>query len=557
MYEKVTIAPKNTAFNCRFMFLVVVFMCVFSLIAIRLVETAFTETRSYVFAEKKSTKSRADIVDRNGNLLATNLTTASLYADPSMLNNPQEVASLIKQILPDLSEEKLARKLDNNKRFVWIKRNLSPTEHYELNKLGIPALQFAKEHKRVYPQGNLFSHMLGYVNIDNDGIAGIEKFLDKNIKEKDQIQLSVDLTVQHILHEELQKGIDEFNALGGAGVIMDVETGEVVAMVSLPDFDPYNPSEATKQQLFNKASLGVYEMGSTFKTFTTAMALDSGIVGMTDGYDATNPIKYANYTINDFHPKRRWLSVPEIFMYSSNIGSAKMAMDLGRNKQQEYLANLGMFDSVPIELPERALPLYPENWSDINTMTIAYGHGIAVSPLHMARAIGAVVGDGLLKPITLLKKDKAEYSEEVISSNTSRNVRKLMSMVVKKGTGSKAKVMGYRVGGKTGSAEKPSGGSYSEKAMITSFVAAFPIEKPKYVLTILLDEPKGTKRTFGYATGGWTVAPIVQKVVSRMGPVVGIKPVYTAEEREIVLAKRQKIQKGRNKKIATLRVSAR
>jgi len=544
--NKTTYTPKTCSsgrygHKCRFMLLVVGFMCAFSLIGIKLVETALAQRHIYKFFAQKTTEKRADIVDRNGHLLATNLVVASLYANPSMVKNPASLAKKIKKILPDKNEKKLAKRLATDKKFIWIKRHLSPDEQYEINKLGIPALQFTPENKRVYPQKNLFSHIIGYTNIDNKGLSGIEKFLDKELKGQEQVQLSVDLSVQHIMHEELKKGMDEFSAIGGAGVVMDAQTGEVIAMVSLPDFDPHNPSAFPQKARFNKASLGVYEMGSTFKTFTMAMGFDAEIVTMKDGYDATNPIKKANYTIRDFHAKKRWLSVPEIFMYSSNIGAAKMAMDLGMDRQQEYLANLGMFDSVPIELPERGMPLFPENWAEIHTITVSYGHGIAVTPLHMVRAIGAVVSDGEMKPITLLRKDKAEYKERVISSKASYNVRKLMRMVVEQGTGKNAGVLGYKVGGKTGSAEKPSSsGSYSEKAMVTSFVAAFPMDKPKYVVLVMLDEPKGTKQTFGYATGGWTAAPIVQKVISRMGSVLGIQPEYTKEEVEQIMVNKPK-----------------
>jgi len=302
-------------------------------------------------------------------------------------------------------------------------------------------------------------------------------------------------------------------------------------MISLPDFDPHKPAKATDAQKFNRATLGAYEMGSTFKTFTAAMALDYGTVTMKGGYDASRPFKMGNFTISDTHPKSRWLSVPEIYAYSSNIGTAKMGLDVGGKKQREFLGKLGMFEPITIELSEKAHPLYPKEWKDISTVTISYGHGISVSPLHLIRGVAAVTNGGTLPTLTLIKNGGKASGERIMSEDASHNVRRLMRLVVDHGTGSKADVPGYRVAGKTGTAEKISaGGAYNENAKIASFVSVFPMDDPKYALLVMVDEPKGNKSTFGYATGGWISAPVVGRVIARMGPLLGITPRYDVAE---------------------------
>ncbi|MBT8003832.1 MAG: penicillin-binding protein 2, partial [Rhodospirillales bacterium] len=325
-----------------------------------------------------------------------------------------------------------------------------------------------------------------------------------------------------------------FNALGAAGVILDAETGEVTAMVSLPDYNPNDAGTLQGEAGFNRVTKGVYEMGSTFKLLTAAMALDSGKVSLQDRYDARKPIRIARFRITDYHGKNRWLSVPEILIYSSNIGAAKMAMDLGGKAQKAYLAKLGMLRQSAVELPEVGTPLSPARWRDINTMTISYGHGIAVTPLQMAAAIATVVNGGYYRPPTILKRDKPKPGGEIIhqifSEKTSSQMRNLMRLVVSRGTGRKANVPGYKIGGKTGTAEKQGNGGYREKALISSFVAAFPIDAPRYVLLVLVDEPKGNKSTYYYATGGWVAAPTIGKLVQRIAPMIGIRPVLEGDK---------------------------
>ena len=470
---------------------------------------------------------RVGIVDSNGIIMATSLPTASLYADPVDVPDAGEAADKLVAVLPVLNRAEMMVKLKSTARFVWIRRNLTPKQKYQVNRLGLPGFYFQRGERRVYPHGRMAAHVLGFTDTDGLGIAGIEKYFDNVLRNGEaSLALSLDLRIQSILHQELSLAMTEFKALGAAGTVLDVQTGEVLAMVSLPDFDPNVPGSGGKDGAFNRMTKGVYEMGSTFKLFTTAMALDSGTVTLSDGYDASKPIRIARYTISDFHAKNRWLSVPEILVYSSNIGAAKMALDVGASAQKRYLDRLWLLRPVAIELPEVGAPLIPSPWRQINTITIAYGHGIAVTPLQLASAVAALVNGGVYRPATLLKQRRGLPPEgkRVLKAETSRQMRELMRLVVRSGTGRKADAVGYMVGGKTGTAEKVAGGSYRTKAKISSFVGAFPINAPRYVVLALLDEPKGNASTSFYATGGWVAAPVVKRVVRRMAPLLGLAP---------------------------------
>jgi len=486
---------------------------------------------------RPSTMTRADIVDRNGTLLATNLRTASLYANPHKISDPDIAAARIAQVLPDVSEEVLAAKLAADKSFVWVRRNLTPRQKFLVNHLGIPGLDFQDEEQRVYPHGHLAAHIVGFTNVDNVGIAGIEQSMDAAIAgAKEPLRLSVDIRVQQILRQELAAQIEKFKAIGGGGIVMDVRSGEVVAMVSLPDFDPNAPAQAPDETRFNRITLGVYELGSVFKIFNHAIALETGAATLTKRYDATKPIHISRFRISDFHAENRWLTVPEIFEHSSNIGSAKMALDIGTEAQRNYLGHLGLLRRTSIELPEQAQPMYPAQWREINTMTIAYGHGIAVSPLHLASAVAATVNGGILRPATLIRARTPETGGvQVFSAETSDKMRRLLRLVVEKGTGKNAEAPGYLVGGKTGTAEKQVNGSYKRNALISSFVGVFPANAPRFVVYAMLDEPKGIKESYGYATGGWTAAPVVGSVITRMAPLFAITP-FDKEAPEIVRA---------------------
>ncbi|MDX1739344.1 MAG: penicillin-binding protein 2, partial [Alphaproteobacteria bacterium] len=472
---------------------------------------------------KPLTFERAPIVDNNGMIVATTVTTVSLAVDPRKVMNARISARKLSEILPDLTEERLYKKLTRKAKFVWIHRRLTPTQQQKINALGIPGLEFRTQESRVYPQGNLLAHVLGYTNVDNKGISGIEKSFDAElVKRNTPLQLSIDSRVQHIVRDEVSKAMEEFSAIGGSAIVLDANNGHVVSMVSLPDFDPNRPQTASTESHFNRATLGVYELGSTFKIFNSAMALESGIADMNSSFDASKPLKVARFTIRDYHAKNRWLSLPEIFIYSSNIGSARMAEAMGAGYQKEFLDKMGMLSPTTVELPETGKPQYPATWRPINAMTISYGHGIAVSPMHLVSGVASMVNGGtLFKPTLLANNDKPEGTK-VISERSSRQIRKLMRANNILGSGKKADAAGYFVGGKTGTAEKVGArGGYARKSLISSYVAAFPMNKPEYVVYVMLDEPKGTKKTHGYATGGWVAAPVIKKIVNRAAPLLG------------------------------------
>jgi cell division protein FtsI (penicillin-binding protein 3) len=485
---------------------------------------------------------RADIVDRNGTLLATNLDSPAVYVDSKEMlkagENPDQAAREISKALPDLSPAEIRGKLASGRSFSYLKRSLTPLQEYAVNNLGIPGIEFSPAERRIYPLGDLASHTVGYCNVDNIGQAGIERGLNPTIRGAGQpVTLALDARVQFVLKDELQHVMDQFDAKGAAGIIMNVNTGEIVAMASLPDFDPNHPpstnpktaTEQDKDRIFNKITSGEYELGSVFKIFNTAMALDSGVSTMTSSYDARDGIKIGRFTIEDYHGKHRWLTVPEIFMYSSNIGSARMAMTAGAERQRGFLDRLGLLSPVPIELDkvEVGRPHFPAQWRPVNVMTIAFGHGIAVTPLHMITATAAIINGGILHPPTMLRvPDGAKVpGVRVISAKTSEQMRKLFRLVVEFGTAKLAEAPGYVVGGKTGTAEKNIHGHYEEKKLVSSFIGAFPMNDPKYVMLTLVDEPHGNKQSHGYATAGWTVAPATSRIIERIAPLLGVAPV--------------------------------
>jgi cell division protein FtsI (penicillin-binding protein 3) len=474
---------------------------------------------------------RADIVDRNGVLLATDLTAVSVYAQIPKILNPHDSALKLASALPGVSADKLERQLSSDSKFIWVKRTVTPAEYDAVNRLGLPGIGFQREIERVYPQGNLAAHLVGYTNVDGKGLAGIERYFDERLRKEGPkgapLQLAVDVRVQHALRDELASSVEEFSALGAGGLVLDVHTGELVALVSLPDFNPNRPGRvASNPQLINRMSHAVYEWGSTFKTFTMAMALDEGVSHINEGYDATNPIRVARFTINDDHPKSRWLSVPEIFMYSSNIGTVKMALDVGTENQKAFLGKLGFYERPHLELKETGAPLVPATWREINTMTIAFGHGLSITGVQLASAYAAVAGDGMMRPVTVLKKPAGfnPKGERIVSEETARTIQGMLRLVVERGTGRNANADHYLVGGKTGTAEKASAGGYARRTLVSSFASIFPVTDPRYVIVVMLDEPKGIKATYGYATAGWTAAPVTKRLIERIAPMLGVAP---------------------------------
>jgi len=470
---------------------------------------------------------RADLRDRNGLIVATTLPSVSLYADPKMVIDPIEASLRLAKVLPDLDQAKVLADLSSERRFVWLKRGLTPAQQYEVNRLGIPGLAFQNEERRYYPTGNLTSHVVGFTNIDAQGIAGLEKSLDDRLQNGESVALSIDLRLQEMVRDELKTTIDTFHAQGGNSVIMDVNTGEVLAMVSLPDFNPYEPGGPAEESMFNRNTLGVYEPGSTFKIFNTAMALESGTSSLTSLYDES-PIHVGRFTIHNFRgdPQSGMLSVYEIFRLSLNTGSVHMEEVAGVDRQKEFLTRLGLTKPAPIDLPEVGAPMVPHPWSKVSGMTIAYGHGMAVSPLSLVTAVSAIVNGGILHPPTLFKRDPSQPvpGKRVISADLSRTMRMLMRAVVTGGTATKAEVPGYFVGGKTGTADKAARGGYNRRARVTDFVGVFPIYDPKYVVMTMLDDPQPIKGTYGFASAGWNSAPLGGRIIARMGPMLGVKP---------------------------------
>ncbi len=488
---------------------------------------------------------RPDIVDRNGVLLATDVAVASLYADPSKIIDIDEAIELLTATVPDLDAKDLRKKLTQKKSFAWLKRQASPEERDAVYNLGIPSVGYVNERRRVYPQGRLSSHVVGYVDLDTKGIAGIEKYLDDqgaiytaSLAEPGEhrsqpAQMSVDIRVQAALIDELQKAIDKFRAIAAGGIVLDINTGEVLALVSLPDFNPNQEKKNFTKLQQNQMTSGVYELGSVIKAVTFAMAFDYGTANLQSRYDARFPLVIGNARINDFHAQRRILTVPEIFTNSSNIGTAKMALDVGMERHQAFLRRVGLFDRLQTELPESARPLLPRRWSKLATATAAFGHGFAVQPLQGAAVVAGLLNGGHMMTPTFLKRNEEDamaMAQTIVKPETSEMLRSLFRLNVVEGTAAKADVIGYRLGGKTGTAEKVVAGRYSKDKRLTSFIGAFPMDKPKYLLLVMLDEPKPTPETYGFATSGWNAVPVAGVIVERIAPMLGVAPVFSPED---------------------------
>ncbi|BCJ91419.1 penicillin-binding protein [Terrihabitans soli] len=489
-------------------------------------------------AEAGLAAKRPSIVDRAGRQLATDIETSSIFAEPRRMLDTDEAAEALIEVMPGLDPQEIHKRFSKDAGFVWVKREITPREQLDVHRLGIPGVGFLNEQRRVYPNGALVSHAIGAVDVDNKGIAGIEQYIDKTDKvSKDgksdgkPVELAMDLLVQHAVRDELVRAKEEFQAIAASGVVMDVNTGEIVSFVSLPDYDPNVPTDALKPDNINRIAVGVYEMGSTFKALTLAMALDSGLVKMTDRFDATRPLQYGKFQIDDFHPERRVLSVPEVFIHSSNIGTAKIALAVGVDGHKAFLKKMGQLDRLRTELAESARPIVPGNWGELNTVTISFGHGIAVAPLQALMATSALMNGGLLIPPTFLRRTPEEarrLATQVIKPFTSDQMRYLMRLNAEKGSAKKADIPGYRVGGKTGTAEKVVNGRYSDEKVMTAFTAVFPTDAPRYALLVMLDEPKPTKDTHGFRTSGWNAAPVTGKIVARIAPLLGIVPDFDA-----------------------------
>jgi cell division protein FtsI (penicillin-binding protein 3) len=482
---------------------------------------------------------RPDVLDRNGEILATDVRAPSLFGEPNAIVDVDEATELLTGALPDLNAPEVRKRLASRRRFVWLKRDITPSQRTEIYKLGIPGVGFLPENKRVYPEGAEVSHVVGYVDVDNQGKLGIEKWIDDNglaalheaglasDRSQEPVQLALDVRVQHALRDELIKAKDKYKTLAAAGLILAVRTGEIVAMVSVPDYDPDNPGGSLDQSRINRLTAGVYEMGSTFKAFTLAMALDSGKVNLSSSFDARAPLQYGKFAIHDTHPEGRFLSIPEIFTYSSNIGAARVAMSMGVEQHQAFLRKMGQLDRLRTELPESREPQVPRHWGELNTITIAFGHGLSVAPLQAMMGISALMNGGYLIPPTFLRRTEEQaraIATRVVKRETSDKMRYLMRLNVEKGTARQAEVPGYYIGGKTGTSEKVFHGRYVHDRVLNSFEAVLPADDPRYVLLIMLDEPQPLPETQGYRTSGWNAVPTAGAVVARVAPLLGLQP---------------------------------
>lgn len=518
------------------------FGLVYAVIAVRLVTFAVapdTHATRRGAAQDAVATARPDILDRNGEILATDIKAASLFAEPRRIIDVDEAVELLTAVLPDLDAAETRHRLSSKKGFAWLKREITAQQQQQIHKLGIPGVGFLRENKRAYPNGGIVSHLIGHVNIDNQGIAGIERWLDRNgladlhlagfavDRQQKPLELANDLRVQHALRDELMAAREKYKAKAAAGTVTDVRTGEILALVSVPDYDPNNPREANDPTRINRLTTGVFEMGSTFKALTVAMALDSGKISLSSSFDARMPLRYGRFNIHDYHAQKRILTVPEIFTYSSNIGTARMALSLGVEHHKAFLRKMGQLERLRTELPESAEPLVPKRWGELNTVTIAFGHGLSVAPLQAVMGIGALMNGGFLIPPTFMKRSEEEARKlamRVVKPETSDRMRYLMRLNAEKGSARKADVPGYYVGGKTGTSEKVVGGRYSKTKLLTSFTAVLPADQPRYLVLIMLDEPQGLPETHGYATSGWNAAPTAAKVIARIAPLLGLEP---------------------------------
>jgi cell division protein FtsI (penicillin-binding protein 3) len=534
----------------RVMMTMAIFFGIYGVIGGRLVYLGIQEPDVAAAPGGRVLASRPDIVDRNGEVLATDIKTASLFAEPKNIVDADETLELLSTVLPDLDPEQTFNKLKSGAGFVWLKRQLSPKQQADIMALGLPGIGFRTETKRFYPGGPTAAHILGLVNIDNQGIAGLEKYIDgQGLADLRELGLAtagnlapfrttLDLRVQHILHDELTNAMARYHAIAAGAVVLNAKTGEIVAMASLPDFNPNNPVGAHDKDKFNRMTAGAFEMGSTIKSFTTAMALDSGKVNMESRFDASRPITIGRQTIRDFHGKGRVLTVPEVFIYSSNIGSAREADVVGIEGHREFLHRMGLLDRMKIELPEIANPAEPKVWKKVHSITISFGHGMTTTPLQTAVAAAALMNGGKLFNPTLVPRTEEQAlasAKQVISEQTSAQMRYLYRLNAEKGSGKRAEVPGYRVGGKTGTAEKVVNGRYSSNVRFNAFLAAFPMDDPQYIVLSIVDEPKPEKPGMA-ATSGLNAAPVVANIIRRSASFLGVKPEFGHESGALLVS---------------------
>jgi cell division protein FtsI (penicillin-binding protein 3) len=537
---------KNRA-EGRLLVLGAVFFLAFSAIGLQMGAMASSEAEEprAIASGNPIIGQRADIVDRNGRILATNFDTYALYAQPQQLVDPEGAAARLAEIFPELDAERLVKDLTGSRKFVWIRRQISPEQMQAVHDIGEPGLLFGPREMRLYPNGPVASHVLGGASFGREGVdsaevigvAGVERQFDQYLRdpanEGSPLELSIDLTVQAAAERVLQGGMMLMNAKGAAAILMDVRTGEVISMVSLPDFDPNSrplpltTGSQSDSPLFNRAVQGVYELGSTFKIFAISQAMELGLVGANTMIDTKGPLTWGRFRISDFHNYGPQLSTTDVIVKSSNIGTARIAQEIGADRQKEFLTSLGFLEATKIELSEApsGRPLSPKQWSEISTMTISYGHGLSASPLHLAAAYAAIANGGTRVEPTILKSNQLQQGPRVLSPDVAAEAVSMMRQVVVRGTASFGEVPGYEVAGKTGTADKPmpTGGYYEDK-VIATFAATFPASAPRYVLVVTLDEPVETSGTEPRRTAGWTAVPVGAEMIRRIAPLLGMRP---------------------------------
>ncbi|MER9136215.1 penicillin-binding protein 2 [Mesorhizobium sp. M0830] len=527
----------------RIVMTMAVFFGIFSTISGRLIYLGFQTPDMSGGPQSRVTASRPDIVDRNGEVLATDIKTASLFAEPRRIVDADEAIEKLSTVLPDIDYEQTYHKLKSGAGFVWLQRQLTPKQQSDIMQLGIPGFGFRTEKRRFYPSGETSSYIVGLTNIDNQGISGMEKYVDEQglsdlqasglavAKDLKPVRLSIDLRVQHVVRDEIAAGLERYRAMGAGAVVLNVKTGEVVAMASVPDFDPNNPYNAQDKDRLNRMSAGLYEMGSTFKSFTSAMALDSGKATMASRFDASHPIRVGHQAIHDFHGKNRVLSLPEVFLYSSNIGSAREAEMVGIAGHREFLHRLGILDKMQTELPEVARPTEPKVWKQVNSFTIAFGHGVSTTPLQAAVGCAALMNGGFLMNPTFLIRTQEEamaMAKKVVSEKTVDGMRYLYTLNAEKGSARNARVPGYRVGGKTGTAEKVINGRYSKELNFNTFVAAFPMDDPQYLVFTIADAPHPEKPGMTDVAAS-NAGVMAGNIIRRAAAMLGVKPDFSHE----------------------------
>lgn len=516
----------------------IVFGAVYCVIGARLVIYGFSDLPPRDGLARPIGTSRPDIIDRNGALLATDLRVASLYAEPRRIPDVDEVVEKLSTVLPELHHEDTYRKLKGKAGFVWLKRQLTPRQQHDILALGLPGIGFRPEIKRFYPGGSQMAHVLGLTNIDNQGLSGMEKWIDQQglvdlrmsglgVKGAfEPVQLSLDARVQHIVHDELTKAMELYKATAAGGVILNAKTGEVLAMASMPDYDPNNPFNALEKDRLNRMSAGTSEMGSTIKTFTTAMAMELGGANLSTMFDASRPIVVGRQRVHDAHGKGRPLTLTEVFRYSSNIGSAKEALMVGIEGHKGFLERAGLLTRMQTELPEVARPMQPRVWTQPTSITASFGHGFATTPLQTAAGIAGILNHGQLLSPTFLKRTEEEakaVARPIVSEKTSQAMRYLYRLNGVEGSGRLANIEGYRVGGKTGTAEKVINGRYAKNHNFNVFAAALPMDDPQFVVLVIVDDPRPEKPGMGI-TAYSNAAPLAGNIIKRAGSFLGVTP---------------------------------